>query len=347
MTLEYRNERFSPDFARRFAEDLFTIAEGLLAAENIGEIEMLTDGDRRQLTRFNDTGVDIGFTPVHQQIRRWAEKEPDRLAVIAAGERMTFGELNALSDRVAASLRRLGVSRDRLAGVLFDREASAYVAEIGILKAGGAFVPFIPDYPDERVDFCMQDGEIRWLLTSRKLKEERKGLADRGYEILTLEDLTAEATEKTEAAEVRGSDLAYCIYTSGTTGRPKGVMIEHHNIANYVHRNEKSLEIMDYAAPGRVNLALASFSFDVSVVEAFVPLCNGNPVVIATEEEIHTPQLLAKLILENGVNGMTCTPTYLLRTPGRPSGRSPSSISARRRSRPSCTAGCGSFGRTA
>ncbi len=312
MTLEYRNERFSPDFARRFAEDLFTIAEGLLAAENIGEIEMLTDGDRRQLTRFNDTGVDIGFTPVHEQIRRWAEKEPDRLAVIAAGERMTFGELNALSDRVAASLRRLGVGRDRLAGVLFDREASAYVAEIGILKAGGAFVPFIPDYPDERVDFCMQDGEIRWLLTSRKLKEERKGLADRGYEILTLEDLTAETTEKTEAAEVRGSDLAYCIYTSGTTGRPKGVMIEHHNIANYVHRNEKSLEIMDYAAPGRVNLALASFSFDVSVVEAFVPLCNGNPVVIATEEEIHTPRLLAKLILENGVNGMTCTPTYLL-----------------------------------
>ena len=69
---------------------------------------------------------------------------------------------------------------------------------------------------------------------------------------------------------------------------------------------------MHYAAPGRVNLALASFSFDVSVVEEFVPLCNGNPVVIATEEEIHSPELLAKLIRENGVNGMTCTPTYLL-----------------------------------
>ena len=86
-----------------------------------------------------------------------------------------------------------------------------------------------------------------------------------------------------KSAHSKEKNLAYCIYTSGSTGRPKGVMIEHSNIANYVHRNHKSIEIMHYASENRINLALASFSFDVSVVEEFVPLCNGNTVVIATE----------------------------------------------------------------
>ena len=163
-----------------------------------------------------------------------------------------------------------------------------------------------------RAALLLLDGEIPLLLTTEKLKAARAGLDSGKFNIVTFEELLAEDRQKDVWPNVGAGDLAYCIYTSGTTGRPKGVMIEHGNIANYVHRNEKSLEIMHYAAPGRVNLALASFSFDVSVVEEFVPLCNGNPVVIATEEEIHSPELLAKLIRENGVNGMTCTPTYLL-----------------------------------
>ena len=312
VTLEYRNEKFTEAWVLGFAEDLFTVAEGLMKAETIGQVSILSDDDRVTLKRFNDTKVDIGFTPVHEQIRRRAVEKPDSPAVTAAGETLTFRELDRLSDRIAAALRFRGTGRDSLVGILFDREVRTYAAEIGVMKAGGAFVPFIPDYPDERISFCMQDGEIPLLLTTEKLKAARAGLDSGKFNIVTFEELLAEDRQKDVWPNVGAGDLAYCIYTSGTTGRPKGVMIEHGNIANYVHRNEKSLEIMHYAAPGRVNLALASFSFDVSVVEEFVPLCNGNPVVIATEEEIHSPELLAKLIRENGVNGMTCTPTYLL-----------------------------------
>lgn len=322
MTLEYRNERFSPEWVRRFARNLFTIAEGLLTAENIGDIEMLTADDRRALARFNDTAVAMDFVPVHAQIHRHALKAPGKPAVTAAGKTLTFGELDALSNQLAFALLERGVAPETLVGALFEREIWAYVAEIGILKAGGAFVPFIPDYPDERIDFCMKDGRVPLLLTTEALAGKRPGLAGEGRRVLTLEallgvgaldDIRPDAAPADQPDVAIGpGNLAYCIYTSGTTGRPKGVMIEHGNIANYVHRNEKSPEIMHYAAPGRVCLALASFAFDVSVVEAFVPLCNGNPVVIATEAQIHTPALLAKLIVENGVNGITCTPTYLL-----------------------------------
>ena len=322
MTIEYRNERFSPAFVTRFAENLFTIAEGLLTKEKIGEIEMLTAADKAALTRFNDTAVPMDYVPVQEQIHRHALQTPEKTAVTAAGKSLSFRALDALSNQLACALQRRGVKPETLVGVLFDREVWAYVAEIGILKAGGAFVPFIPDYPDERIDFCMQDGAIPFLLTTNAQRENRAELGGGAYAVITLEELFGvsalhdvqpdEGFSELPKAGVGPDDLAYCIYTSGTTGRPKGVMIAHHNIANYVHRNEKSLEIMHYAAPGRVCLALASFSFDVSVVEEFVPLCNGNSVVIATEEEIHTPELLAKLIRENGVTGITCTPTYLL-----------------------------------
>ena len=101
MTLEYRNERFSPAWVQRFAEDLFLLSEGLLTQERIGGIVMQTEDDRKKLARFNDTRIDIGFVPVQEQIRAWARKDPDRVAVTAAGRMLRFGELDRLSDRVA------------------------------------------------------------------------------------------------------------------------------------------------------------------------------------------------------------------------------------------------------
>ena len=321
MTIEYRNQKFTEAWVLRFAQDLFTTAEQMLSVSTIGQVSLLTTEDRKLLGRFNDTAVPMDFLPVHEQIHRHALAQPDKVAVIAEGKKLTFRELDALSSQLAMVLRSKGTGTDKLVGVLFEREVWAYVAENAVLKAGSAFVPFIPEYPDDRIDFCMEDGEAKLLLTTKEQIAGR-ALPTGQYEILTLEDaFGVDSLEEIQANErsvnapkvaVAPNDLAYCIYTSGSTGRPKGVMIEHRNIANYVHRNEKSIEIMHYAAPGRVNLALASFSFDVSVVEEFVPLCNGNPVVIATESEIHDPAAFARLVKETGADGITCTPTYLL-----------------------------------
>lgn len=320
MTIEYRNERFSEEYVKSFAEDFFTTAGSLLLSENISDVSMLNDDDRKSLARFNDTAVDIHFTPVHEQIHLHALENPDKIAVTSCGKSLTFRELDILSNEIAFSLREKGVVNETLAGVLLDRNVWTYAAEIGILKAGGAFVPFIPEYPDERIDFCMNDGKIPLIITSESIAAKRSHLVS-NYSVITLEEIFSVKTladvkpgEKFIAppeTETNRNSLAYVIYTSGTTGRPKGVMIEHGNIANYVHKNPKSIEIMNYAEDGRVSLALASFSFDVSVVEEFVPLCNGNSVVIATDEEIHTPSMLADLILTNGVNGITCTPSYI------------------------------------
>ena len=321
MTIEYRNERFSEKWIKRFADHLFLIAGQLLTCENTGDIVMMSDEDTEQIASFNNKAVDFDFIPVHRQISEYAHLTPMKKAVICAGKTLTFYELDLLSNQLADFLNKKNVGKDVPVGVLLDRSILVYVTENGILKAGGAFVPFIPEYPDERIDFCMQDADIPLLITTRDIKENRKNLCSRDYELITLEEIFGvpdqncikpdERFMNIRTAPSSETDLAYCIYTSGSTGRPKGVMIEHSNIANYVNRNQRSVEIMHYAGEGRISLALASFSFDVSVVEEFVPLCNGHTVVIATEEEIHDPDLLARLIIENDVNGITCTPTYL------------------------------------
>ncbi|MCR4891371.1 MAG: amino acid adenylation domain-containing protein [Lachnospiraceae bacterium] len=331
MTIEYRNERFSEEWIKAFADHLFIIARQLLLCKKVGDIVMMSDAEKAQLEAFNNTSYQMDFVPVHEQIAGFAKKSPDKKAVICRGKSLTFKELDKLSDLVALKLLEKGIGKDVPVGVLLERSVYAYVVENGILKAGGAFVPFIPEYPDERINFCMLDASIPLLITSGDISKARKGLNEDNYSILTLEDIFAVSSPdeisaqglKAEYSHVQSgsSDLAYCIYTSGSTGHPKGVMIEHRNIANYVHRNEKSVEIMNYAKEGRVCLALAAFSFDVSVVEQFVPLCNGNTVVIATDEEIHDPDSLAKLITDNGVSGITCTPTYLLSLLGIPSSR--------------------------
>ncbi len=270
------------------------------------------------IERANQTELNFPFVPVSEQIHAHAVRFPEQTAVICRGKALSYGEMDSLSNRVANFLIQKGVGRDRLAGVLLERTELVYVAEQGVLKAHGAFLPFTTSYPDERILFSMEDASASVLLTSRKMREERPGLSEGGFEVLAVEDILETQTDDTypSAEGIASGDLAYCIYTSGSTGRPKGVMIEQGNLANYVYRNEKSVEIMHYSRPGRIALAMAAFSFDVSIVEQFVPLCNGNTVCLATTEEIQDPFLWAKMLIDNKVNGITCTPTFLSNSVG-------------------------------
>ena len=195
---------------------------------------------------FNKTGVQFPFVPVHEQIHRQAQSHPDKTAVISSNELLTYSELDALSDRIAMALIKKTSGMNELISVLFERDAMAYVAEIAVLKAGAAFLPLIPEYPDERIDYCMSDSRTRLLLTTKKLRETRSFRATE-YEVLTMEELllySDKAGRQISLPQVSETHLAYCIYTSGTTGRPKGVLIEHRNIANYVNRNEKNIDVM-------------------------------------------------------------------------------------------------------
>lgn len=315
---EYRKNMFSEAFIEDMYEILTEAAGSFLNAETIGDVHILSQRQEKLIENFNQTDYPVELVSVNRLFEAWVQKEPQQTAVIANEEKLTYEELNRLSNRLAHSLIDLGIQKDTIVGLVLERELNVYITRQGILKAGGAFLPMVPEYPDDRIDFCLTDAECPYVITTEKIREERNSLWEgKSYQVLTVEELLkAEEGEEEEREanpdlEIPVSSLAYCLYTSGSTGRPKGVMIEHGNLCNFVHSNPINTEIRNYTDHGTVSLALAAITFDVSVMEEFIPLCNGMTICMANEEEIHNPIALAELLLKNHVDIMKCTPSYM------------------------------------
>lgn len=314
---EYRKNMFSEAFIERMYDILTEAASSFLTADTLGDVNITSPEQAAIVERFNETEYPVEPVSVNRLFESWAARCPERTAVIASGESLTYGELNRLANRLAHGLLRLGLRPDTMVGLILERDKSVYIVRQGILKAGGAFLPMVPEYPDDRIDFCLRDAECPFVITSEKLRNERRGFWDgKPYKVLTVEELTAEewttqGIEENPDLDITVTSLAYCLYTSGSTGQPKGVMIEHGNLCNFVNSNPINTEITNYTDNGTVSLALAAITFDVSVMEEFIPLCNGMTICMANEEEIHNPLALAELLIKNKVDIMKCTPSYM------------------------------------
>ncbi|MBR0059854.1 MAG: amino acid adenylation domain-containing protein, partial [Selenomonadaceae bacterium] len=266
-----------------------------------------------KLKNFHDTDWEVLERPAYLLLQDSAEKYPERLAAIANGKSLTYRELNAAANRLGNVLQDNGVGVEKIVGVMLNRGLEVYIARQGILKAGGAFLPMTPDYPDDRVKFIVEDSNVRHIVTTRDIYERRKEFFDAlNIFVCLVEDTQSEniSADNLNVA-VPYDALAYCIYTSGSTGKPKGVMLTNHNLVNFVDANPKNHEILGYTERGKVSLALAAITFDVSIMEEFIPLAHGLTICMANEDEIHNPFMLKDLCEKNHVDVMSCTPSYL------------------------------------
>ena len=252
------------------------------------------------------------FHPVTKLFEEQVQLHPDKCAVVSGKESFTYTQLNERANKIANSLVEKGVGREIIVGVVLERCCDFYAVRQGILKAGGAFAVAAPDYPDDRIQFIFEDAGVPFIITTKELAGERKEMFSKlSGTILLLEDLLENKNTQNPDIKIEEHDLCYCIYTSGSTGKPKGVMIEHINLANFVNPDPRNSETYGYVSRGSVSLSMAAMTFDVSVLEEFIPLTNGLTAVIASDEEILNPVMLGDLILKNGVDIMTTTPTYL------------------------------------
>ena len=310
--MEFDGGRYSEAFMAGLADAMEKTASEFLQKAFIREVSMLSDEARAQIERFNDTDAPVELKAVHRLFEEQAGLHPKRTAVIAAGERLTYAQLNDRANRIANALIQRGLKLGETVGMLLPRITDAVAVEYGVMKAGGAFLPMLPDYPDERVEYCMTDSGSRFVITTDDLIEEKGGLFDgKAYQALSVQALLAEGDAETPQVDVGPDETAYCIYTSGSTGKPKGVMITHGNLCNFVNANEKNEECWHYVSHGRTALSVASLSFDFSLMEIHLPLCNGLTLCMATEEEVQNPLLLAELIEKNKVEVIAGTPSFL------------------------------------
>ena len=228
----------------------------------------------------NDTARDYDRTAlVHQLFERQAAATPDATAIVCGDASLTYGELNARADRVAAHLSSLGVGPDALVGLNLKRSSDLVVAALGILKSGGAYVPLDPAYPVDRIDYMIEDSGLKVLVVDPDTV--RAPIA--GVQMVTVAAALDAATSASTAATRSSADnLAYVIYTSGSTGKPKGVMIEHRNVVNFFVGMDERITRPDRAQP--VWLAVTSLSFDISVLELFWTLARGFKVIVLQDD---------------------------------------------------------------
>lgn len=230
-----------------------------------------------------------------------AARTPDAVAVVSAGRRLTYLELDQRSNQLARHLQRLGVGPEVLTGIAVERSLEMIVGLLAILKAGGAYVPIDPNFPPQRVALMIEDSQAPVILATEKTKPRLPQMSKLILSIDGQADDIAQNAVAPLASPASGNNLAYVIYTSGSTGRPKGVMIEHRNVVNFFD----GMDAVIGQAPG-IWLAVTSISFDISVLELFWTLCRGFQVVIHGDEGTQT---IPDEIRNYGITHMQCTPS--------------------------------------
>lgn len=311
ITFEYREDMYTAVQTEWMSGIYALIVQGFITRSTLGDIELMNGRSRAFLDEVNDTDVNISFMPVRCLLEKNAAAFPDRTAVVFGDTRVTYKELNESANRIAHGLIDEGAT-GRISALMLKRSEKVYMVRQGILKAGSAFLSIDPEYPDERVKVMAEDSGAAVLVVSEAIREERASLLSTlKCRVLTVEDMLDTEEVSDPDIEVQKEDPAYCIFTSGSTGRPKGVILTQGNLLNFLDANDKNPEILGYTEYTRNSLALAAITFDVSVMEEFIPLSHGMTVCMASENEIHDPEALASFMIKNEVDMMTVTPSFL------------------------------------
>ncbi|HSF40168.1 MAG TPA: amino acid adenylation domain-containing protein [Thermoanaerobaculia bacterium] len=270
---EYDADLFSAATIERLGGHLRVLLDAAVAdpSSPVEDLPLVDAALRQQVLReWNDSAAAVSGETIHEAIWRQAAATPERIALTFRGADLTYRELTGRAGSLARRLQRAGVGPDRVVGLHAGRSLEMVVGMLAILRAGGAYLPLDPGYPEERLRWVLEDAGAALVLTDAVETSERLG---EGFECLLLGE---ELPEAQAAPAGSGPDhLAYVIYTSGSTGRPKGVMVTHGNVMNFFTALDRTL-----GAEPVTLLAVTSISFDISVLELLWTLSRGSRVVL-------------------------------------------------------------------
>lgn len=300
---------FEEATARRMAEQLLRVVEeaGADPDRPISRLRLMGDMERARLAAWNATAEPYAAERcIHQLWEAQAARTPDAPAVVFGEETLGFREVDARANRIAHHLRRLGVRPEARVGLCMERGPELIPAVLGVMKAGGAWVPMDPSHPAERLEYLLADSGVGVLLTQERLRARVP--AEDGVRVLAVDaEWEAIAAEPAEAPEtgVTSENLCYVIYTSGSTGRPKGVAMHHRGVVNYIEWG-----VRHYGADrGNGAPVFTSMAVDLTITN-LLPLFAGRPVRLLPETG--AVEALARVIREKPAFGLVkITPVHL------------------------------------
>jgi amino acid adenylation domain-containing protein len=309
--LEYAEDLFDHATVRTLAARLTRLLRQATRhpTRPVASLDLLTTAERQRLAERNDTARELPAGSVLDLFRARAALTPDAPAVACEGVVTSYAELASRAGRLARLLARRGAGPGKLVGVALDRSADQVAVLLGAWMTGAGYLPVDPEYPPDRVGFMLADAAPVVMVSSGRVAA---GLPAGEVPLVVLDDpaVVGELAGSGAAPVMSGpraGDVAYVIYTSGSTGQPKGVMVEHRGVLNFL-----SWHLAEYRiVPGERLLYQASASFDVSVWEMFAPLMSGATMVVARPDGHRDPAYLASLIREQRVTMAEFVPSML------------------------------------
>ncbi|CAD5920814.1 Dimodular nonribosomal peptide synthase [Planktothrix agardhii] len=307
---QYNLDLFDQDRIARMSSHFQTLLEAIVAnpQEPIGTLSLLTERERHQLlVEWNDTGKAYPDEKcIHQLFEEQVERTPDAVAVVFENESLTYGELNNRANQLAHYLcQNYQIKPDTLVGICVERSLEMIIGILGILKAGAAYLPLDPEYPQERLSFMLEDSQVKVLVTQAKLVES---IPEHQAQLVCLDtdwekiaqNITSNPENKSEP-----ENLTYIIYTSGSTGKPKGVLVNHANVVrlfaatdSWYHFNCQDVWTLFH-----------SYAFDFSVWEIWGALLYGGRLVIVPYLVTRSPESFYELLCQEKVTILNQTPT--------------------------------------
>ncbi len=315
--IEYNTDLFDHTTITRMLNHLLVLLEGITAnpEQRLSELPILTEAERRQiLLEWNNTQAPFSEGKnIHQRFEEQVEQRPHTVAAIFEQEQLTCGELNIRANQLAHYLQKMGMGPSTLVGICIESSLEMVVAILGVLKAGGVYVPFDPTYPAERLKYMLEDSNVPLLLTQQRLQTQLPEY--RGRMILLDTDWSDIAHMST--TNLPGDSYlempAYMIYTSGSTGRPKGVLVAHRGVCNLIDWQRSTFGVQQ---DSRV-LQFSSFGFDASVFEIFKALLTGSALCLAPRDALLPGSDLLQLFADQAITIVTLPPSVLAVLPFR------------------------------
>ncbi|MFJ7148969.1 amino acid adenylation domain-containing protein [Streptomyces sp. NPDC100445] len=296
----YRTSRYQPALIEQLTRHVAAVLGGLTADDEapVGSLEMLSAEERAELLAAG-RGIPLpeGFRAVHEVVAEIARADPDRPAVVCGAGELTYGQLLARADALAAGITARGVRPGAPVAVLAEPSAEMVVAVLAVLRAGGVYLPLNPGHPAARLGAVLADAGAEFVLADAAWRERLPRAV-----VLPIEAPAVLPDQAWVAHRSESDDSAYLIYTSGTTGEPKGVEVGHGALA--ASTTARRLTYGGY----RTFLLVSPLSFDSSVAGFWGTLTSGGRLVVARTEEVRDPERLLRLTETHAVTALLAVP---------------------------------------
>ncbi|HEX7047614.1 MAG TPA: amino acid adenylation domain-containing protein [Gammaproteobacteria bacterium] len=307
VEMEYSADLFSP----QTAQSMLDTFENMLAAvindpsQPVASLPLLSDTDREQLASWGSGAErDWSATTVNTLVREQCARTPNEIAISSGEQQRDYATLAREASCVTSLLRERGIGRGDIVGVLLERDARLPAILLGVLDAGAAYLPIDPETPQARVQWMLEDAAAKLVIStvssSAALKEFGGEVID-----LSLSDLNEQSgVHEQEITPATPDDPAYVIYTSGSTGKPKGVVVPHRAVANFLRAMQELLRVDDRDHV----MALTTLSFDIAVLELWLPLMSGARIGIVSREIAREGDALLEWVTREKPTVMQATP---------------------------------------